>query len=85
MTPECRTAASLDGRHHFKLIEADVTRMCLAPYRSLGTEDIRDLQGLSGHDSSRDRQDLQWAGHLLQDIGGHLGIEAGGLQFAMAE
>ena len=31
------------------------------------------------------RQNLQWTGHFLQYIRGHLGIEAGRLQFAMAE
>ena len=36
--------------------------------------------GLCGY-----RQNLQWAGHFLQYIGGDLGIEAGGLQLAMAE
>jgi hypothetical protein len=60
-------------------------RMCLTPYWSLGAEDVRDLQGLSGHDSSRYRQNLQWAGHFLQYIRGDLGIETGRLQFAMAE
>ena len=85
MTTECRTAAGLDGRHHLELVEADVSCMCLTPRRSLGAEDIRDLQGLSGHDSSRYRQNLQWAGHFLQYIGGDLGIEAGGLQLTMAE
>ena len=33
----------------------------------------------------RYRQNLQWAGHFLQYIGGDLGIEAGRLQLAMAE
>jgi len=85
MSPECCTAAGLDGRHYLELAEADMPCMCLAPCLSPGAEDIRDLQGLSGHDSSRYRQNLQWAGHFLQYIGGDLGIETGGLQFAMAE
>ena len=85
MTTEYLTTTSLDGRHHLELAEANVTRMRLTPYWSLGTEDIRDLQRLSGHDSSRYRQNLQWAGHFLQYIGGDLGIEAGGLQFAVTE
>jgi hypothetical protein len=50
MTAERRSAAGLDGRHHLELVEADVPRMCLTPRRSLGAEDVRDLQGLSGHD-----------------------------------
>ena len=53
MTAQCRTAARLDGRHHLELTETDVPRMRLTPYLPLDTEDIRDLQGLSGHDSSR--------------------------------
>jgi hypothetical protein len=85
MTAERRSAAGLDGRHHLELVEADVPRMCLTPRRSLGAEDVRDLQGLSGHDSSRYRQNLQRTGHFLQYIRGDLGIEAGGLQLAMAE
>jgi len=50
MTAECRTAASLDGRHHLELVETDVPRMRLTPYLSLSAEDVRDLQSLSGHD-----------------------------------
>jgi len=50
MTAECCTAASLDGRHHLELVEADVPCIRLTPYLSLGAEDVRDLQGLSGHD-----------------------------------
>ena len=45
--------------------------MCQTPRLTLGAENIRDLQGLSGHDSSRYRQDLQWAGHFLQYIRGY--------------
>lgn len=85
MTTECRTATGLDGRHHFELVETDVPRMRLTPYLSLGAEDVRDLQGLSGHDSSGYRQNLQRTGHFLQYIRGDLGIEAGSLQFAMSE
>ncbi len=85
MTAERCTAASLDGRHHLELVEADMSPMRLTPYRSLGAEDVRNLQGLSGHDSSRYRQNLQWAGDFLQYFGSDLGIEAGGLQPAMAE
>ena len=50
MTTECRTAAGLDGRHHLQLAETDMPPVCLAPCLPLGAEDIRDLQGLSGHD-----------------------------------
>ena len=85
MTPECCTTAGLNRRHYLELVETDVPRMRLTPYRSLGAEDVRDLQGLSGHDSSRYRQNLQRAGHVLQYIGRHLSIEAGGLEFTVSE
>ena len=45
----CR-AAALDRRHHLQLAEADVTCISFTPSRSMVAEDVRDLQGGTGHD-----------------------------------
>jgi hypothetical protein len=44
----CRSTA-LDGRHHLRLVEADVTGVGAAPRRPMVAEDIRDLQLWTGH------------------------------------
>jgi hypothetical protein len=44
MAAERRGAATLDGRHHLHLVEADVTGVGATPSRSVVAEDIRDLQ-----------------------------------------
>jgi hypothetical protein len=49
MTAERRCAAVLDGRHHLHLVEADVTDVGAPPRRSVVAEDIRNLQGRTGH------------------------------------
>jgi hypothetical protein len=49
MTAERRCAAALDGIHHLQLVEADVTDVGTTPRRSVAAEDIRDLQGRTGH------------------------------------
>src|SRR6202050_2375019 len=49
MTAERRCAAALDGRHHLHLVEADATDVGAPPRRSVVAEDIRDLQGRTGH------------------------------------
>jgi hypothetical protein len=43
MAAERRRAAALDRRHHFQLVEADVTGIGSTPRRSVIAEDIRDL------------------------------------------
>ena len=48
MPTERRAAALLDRRHDLELAEAQVATLSLAPGRSVGTEDIRDLDGI-GH------------------------------------
>ena len=53
MPAECRTTTCLNRRHHLELAETDMPLMCLTPGCALGAEDVRDLQGLSGHDLSR--------------------------------
>src|SRR5476651_638587 len=44
----CRTA-TLDGRHHLQLADANVANIGSAPRRTVVAEDIRDLQRLTGH------------------------------------
>jgi hypothetical protein len=53
MPPECRTTTCLDGRHHLELTETDMSLVRLTPRLTPGAEDIRNLQGLSGHGLSR--------------------------------
>ncbi len=49
MTTERRAAASLDGRHDLELAETNVSPVHLTPRLAPSTEDIRDLEGLTGH------------------------------------
>jgi hypothetical protein len=44
MTPQCRAAALLNGRHDLQLSQAQVRTLRLTPRRAMGAEDIRDLQ-----------------------------------------
>ncbi len=46
---EATSEARLDGRHHIELAETDASLAHLMPDLSLGAEDARDLQSLSGH------------------------------------
>lgn len=48
MTPERCTTARFNRRHYFKLTEADMPRMSLPPYLSLGAEDIVEGHSLLG-------------------------------------
>ena len=50
---ERRGAATLDGRHHLELAEAEVAGVGLAPGRAMGAEDIRDLEPFPGHETRR--------------------------------
>jgi hypothetical protein len=50
MAAERRRAAALDCAHHLELAEAHVAGIGLRPSRSMVAEDIRDLQGGTGHD-----------------------------------
>ena len=49
MAAQRRRAAALDGSHHLQLVEAHITSIGLTPCRSMAAEDIRDLQGWTGH------------------------------------
>jgi hypothetical protein len=47
-TEGCR-AATLDGTHHLQLVKADMAAVGLTPSGTMLAEDIRDLQGRTGH------------------------------------
>jgi len=49
MPPKRRRAAALDGAHHFQLCQADMTRVCRTPSRTMGAENVRDLQYWTRH------------------------------------
>ena len=49
MPPQRRGTALFDGRHDPELTEAQVSRLLLAPRRTVGAEDVGDLQGGSPH------------------------------------
>jgi hypothetical protein len=71
-----------DGGHHLELTEAQVSVLRLPPGRPVGAEEVRDLQGGAPHRAGLlgDRV-LQRTDHLAQQVGGHLGIEGGGVEF----
>ena len=84
MSAQRRAAAVLDGRHGFELAETEVTALLVAPGRPVGAEDVRDLQ--AWHERAlRGSGRLQRAEHPAQGLGGHLGIERGGLELLVAE
>jgi len=85
MAAERGAAALFDGRHDLQLAEAQVPPLVLSPRRPVGAEDIRDLQGGTVHVRLRCGAGLQRTNHLAQNLGTHLGIERGGLQFFMSE
>jgi hypothetical protein len=49
MAAERHRTAALNGRHHLKLIEADVPGIGATPRRPVVAEDIRNLQRWTGH------------------------------------
>jgi hypothetical protein len=52
----------------------------------MGAEDVRHLQGSGSHDWGLHRlQGFQWADHLTQDGGGHLGVMRGGLDLLVSQ
>ena len=86
MSPQRRAAALLDGGHHLELTEAQVATLRLPPGRPVGAEDVRDLQGGALHQRPlRRSHGLQRTDDLAQDLGGHLGIERGGLEMPVSE
>lgn len=44
MPAERLGSAGLNGGHHFELGQADMTLIGLSPYRTMGTEDVSNLQ-----------------------------------------
>src|SRR5450755_7208 len=71
MTAKRRRAAVLDGTHHLQLVEADVTDVGATPRRSVVAEDIRDLQGWTGHDRGLLRRRLAFP--ILPELLARLG------------
>ena len=53
MPAERRRAAALDRAHHLQLVEAHMPAVGFTPSRAMVAEDIRDLQGRTGHDRGR--------------------------------
>ena len=49
MATQRRRAAALDSGHNFQLAETDVSAIGLTPLGTVVAEDIRDLQGWTGH------------------------------------
>jgi len=49
VSPQCRRTALFDGRHSLELTEAQVSGLLLAPCRTVGAEDVGDLQGRPPH------------------------------------
>jgi hypothetical protein len=49
MSSQRRAAALFDGGHDLELAYAQVTLLSVPPSRSVGAEDIRHLQGGTGH------------------------------------
>jgi hypothetical protein len=49
MSSQRRGAALFDGRHDLELTEAQVSCLLLAPRRTVGAEDVGDLQGRPPH------------------------------------
>jgi hypothetical protein len=47
-----RRAAALDRRHHLQLAEAQMAGLGPTPGRSVGAEDVRDLQPFPRHDAA---------------------------------
>ncbi len=85
-------ATILDGGHHLQLWKVQMAVICPAIGRPVGAEDIRDLQSGSGHEGPGlsgtgllARQQIKWAGHVLDRFGRHLGIDRRRLQFGMTK
>jgi len=89
MPTERRAAALFDGRHDLELAEAEVAGLRVTPSRPVSAEDIRDLQGEASHARGLagclDLQVLQWAFHLMQELGRDLAIAGGVLELLVAQ
>ena len=56
MPAERLSPAGLDGRHHLQLAQADMSRIGLPPCRTMGTENVSDLQLRPVHPGARSLQ-----------------------------
>ena len=86
MSAQRRAAALFDGGHDLQLTQAQVTCLSSVARRVRG---LRKISATSRAGRPMDctllgRQRFQRTDHLAQQVGGHLGIERGGLQFACA-
>ena len=84
VTAERSAAAVLHSRHDLELAETEMAALLVSPGRPVGAEDVRDLQACHGC-GLRGLGRLQRTDHLAQGLGGHLGIERGGLELLVAE
>ena len=80
MATECGAAALLDRRHDLVLAQAEMPALGLPPSEPVGPEDIRDLERIGHRCRLCGRQPLKRTDDLAQDLGGHLGIQRGGLE-----
>jgi hypothetical protein len=86
MPPQHRGAALLDGRHDLELPQTQVRVLSLTPGQPVGPEDIRDFQGRTPHGRRLGGVEaLQRTDDLVQDLGGDLGVEGGGIELLVAE
>jgi hypothetical protein len=92
MAAESRGAAALDRRHNLQLAEADMTGIGFTPCRAMVAEDVRDLQGGTGHDRRglcrrllQRSEPIQRAHDRADHVGGHLRVERGGIDPGMSE
>ncbi len=86
MTAQRGTATLLNRRHDLELPQAQMRMLSMSPGRAIGAEDIRDFQ-CGAHDSRElhGRQNIQWADHFAQYVGGHLCVQRRGIQFLVPE
>jgi len=99
MATERRRAAALDRTHHLHLVEADVSGIGTTPSGAVVAEDVRDLQGWTGHDRpplrwwlvlpallellERPRQQVERALDDGDHAGGHAGVACRGVELVV--
>jgi len=92
MPTEDSGSASLNGGHHLQLRKVQMPGMITAIGRPMGAEYVRDLQFGMGHwdpdlpgASLPAHQQIERAGHILDRLGRHLGIDRRRFQLGMAQ
>jgi len=89
MAAERRRATTLDGRHHLQLAEADMAGTGHTPGRSVGAQDIRDLQMFPRHDAigsgGRQLQVFERAFDRVQGGVGDMGVTRRGIELLVAQ